>query len=83
MIMRELIKNGGYAYIIGTFFCFPPRYVTFNKTSGWTWTGDLAKAETFATKEQAESNLNGNLSALVGKDVNVKVLKVEMKVSEA
>ena len=42
----------------------------------------MAKAETFATKELAESNLNGNLSTLVGGDVNVKVLKVEMKVSE-
>ena len=83
MIIRELMKNGGRAYIIGTFFCFPPRYVTFNKPSGWRWTGDLAKAKAFSTKEQAELNLNGNLSTLVGGDVNVKVLKVEMKVSEA
>lgn len=81
--MRDLMKKGGRAYVIGTFFCFPPRYVTFNKSSGWSWTGDLAKAETFATKERAESNLNGNLSTLVGGDVNVKVLKVEIKVSKA
>lgn len=43
----------------------------------------MAKAEAFATKERAELNLNGNLSTLVGGDINVKVLKVEMKVSEA
>ena len=83
MDIYELIESGGRAYVVGTSFCFPPRYVRFDKTSGWTWTGDLAKAKAFATNEQAESNLKDDMSALVGGDVNVKVLKVEMKVSEA
>jgi len=75
----------GHAYIVGLHFCFPPRYARFKETdpSGWTWTDELTKAETFATKRQAERHMRGAMKKLIAEDRRVQVLKVEMKVGPA
>ena len=78
-------SNGGHAYVVGLSFCFPPRYACFKETypSGWMWTSELTEAETFATKEQAEAHMRGDMAGLVGGNEDVKVLKVTMKVGPA
>lgn len=85
MDMDEFAANGGYAFVIGLAFCFPPRYTCFREEhpSGWMWTSKLTEAETFRTKEQAEAHMRGDMAALVDGNEDVKVLKVEMKVGEA
>lgn len=85
MISLSMFDNGGYAYVVGLACSSPPRYACFKETapSGWMWTGELTEAEFFRTKEQAEAHLRGDMAELVDGNGDVKVLKVEMKVSEA
>lgn len=80
----EDFRNGP-AFVVGLSFCFPPRYAAFKETepSGWMWTSELTEAETFATYQAAERHLLGDMAGLVDGNEDVKVLKVEMKVSEA
>ena len=77
--------RNGPTYVVGLSFCFPPRYACFKEThpSGWMWTSELTEAETFATKEQAEAHMRGDLAELVDGNEDVKVLKVEVKVGAA
>lgn len=85
MDLEDFEDNGGHAYVVGLNFCFPPRYACFKEThpSGWMWTERLAEAETFATREQAEAHMKGDMAELVDGNEDVKVLKVEMKVGPA
>lgn len=85
MDMDEFAANGGYAFVVGVAFSFPPRYACFKEAhpSGWTWTKELTEAETFLTEEQAKAHLKGDMAGLVDGNRDVKVLKVEMKVGEA
>ena len=85
MDMDEFAANGGYAFVAGLAFSFPPRYASFTEASpsGWMWTGELTDAETFRTREQAEAHMRGDMAGLVDGNEDVKVLKVEMKVGEA
>ena len=80
----EDFRNGP-AFVVGLSFCFPPRYAAYNERPpfGWMWTSELTEAETFATYQAAERHLLGDMAGLVDGNEDVKVLKVEMKVSEA
>ena len=77
-------RNGS-AYVVGLAFSFPPRYAAFTEASpsGWMWTSRLTDAETFATKEQAEAHMRGDMAELVDGNEDVKILEVEMKVEPA
>lgn len=85
MISLSVFDNSSPAYVVGLAHGSPPRYARFRETppSGWTWTGELTEAEFFWTKEQAEAHLKGDMAELVDGNGDVKVLKVELKVSEA
>ena len=85
MMSLSMFDNGGPAYVVGLAHGSPPRYARFKEThpSGWTWTSELTKAELFRTKKQAEAHMGGDMAELVDGNEDVKVLKVEMKVSEA
>lgn len=85
MDLEDFESNGGYAYVVGLSFCFPPRYACFKETapSGWMWTSELTEAETFRTREQAGAHMRGDMASLVDGNGDVKVLKVEMKAAPA
>lgn len=85
MDMDDFAANGGFAFVVGLSFCFPPRYVAYNERPpfGWMWTSELTEAETFATYQAAERHLLGDMAGLVDGNEDVKVLKVEMKVGAA
>lgn len=86
MDLDDFAANGGFAFVIGSAPGFSPaRYATFKVShpGGWTWTDELTKAETFATKGQAERHMRGNMGRLVDGDRRVTVLKVQMRVEMA
>lgn len=77
--------RNGPAYVVGLSSCSPPRYACFRegRPSGWRWTTDLLKAETFRTNAAARRHLEGDMAHLAAGAGDVKVLKVEMKTGEA
>lgn len=86
MDLGDFAVNGGFAFVVGFAPGFPPaRYAAFKVShpSGWTWTDELTKAETFLKREQAMRHMRGDMKRLIDGDKRVTVLKVEMKVGEA
>lgn len=86
MDLGDFAVNGGFAFVVGFAPGFPPaRYAAFKVShpSGWTWTDELTKAETFLKREQAMRHMRGDMKKLIDGDRRVTVLKVEMKVGEA